>query len=360
MSSRLWGLDRRQTILVFALVVVVGIVVGLLLGPTGGDDGPARRSTAGVPVIAAGTPGSPHAVWVFGFETLRFDPELALQGRLRARGAGDVVGRDGAVDLYDAASGRTARLVSARNRLTSLAPVAPGTAQTDVLVPVVAVAAGRRWLVSAPGTVTADGGGSTAVAPEVGAPVATGVVAGPTGVIAATAGADGIALARIDPATGKVVATGSVPVTAPFTLDGLTVDDTGVWVLAGGTAVAADPSSLTVTRRVPVAGQGPAPARGLVAAGGSLWSLADHGASLVRIDGGRSRVVLRILEAVPPSFRLPAGLVARGGRVYALVQRGSAAGDRRARLVGYDARRRRATPAVDLPSALFAGEIAAT
>lgn len=365
MSSRLWGLDRRQTIVVFTLVVVVGIVIGLLLGPAGRNEDPAPRGD-GTARIDPGSPGSARAVWAFGFETLRFGPALGLHGRLPVQGYGAVQGAAGRVDLYDPASGRTGVLTSTTNRLRSAGRVPAGVAPTAPFAPLIATTATHRWLVPRPGVVlrvgrfSAPDHATVPVAGEVAGPVASAVATAGRAVYAATAGSAGITVARVDAATAKVGSSGQVAVAGPFTLDGLTADRAAVWVLVGGTAYALDPESLTVTRRVTVTGRGPGEVRGLVAAGGGVFTLADNGASLVRVDGTTPVVVLRILPEALPTFRLPASLTASGRRVYALVPRTATVDDRRTRLAGYDVGRGRPTPAVDLPSGLFAGAVAAT
>lgn len=365
MANRYWGLNRRQTIVTFAVVVVIGIGIGLLLGPGGSDDGSSAQPDR-TGRIRRGTPASPRAVWAFGFESLRFDPALGLRGRLPVQGFGTVQGATGRVDLYDPVSGRTGVLTSATNRLRSAGRVGAGVAPTAPFAPLVATTATHRWLVPRPGEVLRVGTDSTGdavsvpVAGGVAAPGATAVTAVGDTVYAATAGSDGITVALVDGDGSAVRLSRSIPIGGPFTLDGLTADRSAVWVLAGGTAYALDPTSLATSRTVAVTGRGPGEVRGLVAAAVGVFTLADNGASLVRIDGSTPKVVLRILETPLPTFRLPASLAVNGTRVYALVPRAETANDRRARLVGYDAVRRRPTRAVDLPSDLFAGAIAAT
>ena len=69
---------------------------------------------------------------------------------------------------------------------------------------------------------------------------------------------------------------------------------------------------------------------------------------------------MKILPRAPGTFRIPAALVTDGRHVWAMVQKREASDDHSVRIVGYDATRRRPTPAVDLPSQLFFGGLAAT
>jgi hypothetical protein len=155
-----------------------------------------------------------------------------------------------------------------------------------------------------------------------------------------------------------VGAAAAVPVTGPFTLDGFTTDGRHLWLLAQGVAYALDPETLAVQRRVRVRGPDQGDVRGIVAAHGGVFVLADNGATLVRVDDATPRDVLRVLPSAPGSLRIPAALVARGDRVYALVPRTDRG--RATRLAGYDAATGQPTRAVDLPSSLFAGAIAAS
>ena len=172
----------------------------------------------------------------------------------------------------------------------------------------------------------------------------------------------GITVARIDGATRRTTVTAHLDLASPFTLDGIAVDGTALWIVAAGTARELDATDLTARRTVAVGTGSPGAVQGAVAAGHAVWLLADNGATLARIDTRTATLstAMKILPRRPSAFRIPAALVTDGRHVWAMVQRRDADDDHSVRIVGYDARRRAPTPAVDLPSELFFGGLAAT
>jgi YVTN family beta-propeller protein len=86
-----------------------------------------------------------------------------------------------------------------------------------------------------------------------------------------------VVLERIDPATNKVVATISVPDTAPFQI---AADDHGVWVYGPDTLYRVDPNSNKVMGKLPITG-----GAGVALGAGSVW-VADGG------DGTLQRIAL--------------------------------------------------------------------
>jgi hypothetical protein len=367
-SRRLWGLSRRQTVVVLCAAVLVGIVGALVIGGSGssGDGAPSRL---GIRRIRTGSPASPHAVWVFGFQTLRLDPALRRAEELPVTGFGAVQGTDGRVYLYEAGSGRVGVLVAARNRLDTLAVLAPGTVETNPWAPVVAVDGHALWLVDAPGRVTRfDVPGRRAgppiavTVPGAGPSTVTGVVAAAGSVFAASRDAAGVAVARVDPSSSAVTVTGHFALDASATLDGFATDGTHVWVLAAGTLYDLDATTLGVDRTIQIPRQTPGSVKGAAVARGGVWLLADNGATLARVDAASGRVTapLEILADTPAGFRIPASLVSDGTSVWAMVQRDDDPASHRVRVVGFDARTRTATRAADLPSSLFAGAAAVT
>lgn len=370
MAGRFWGLTRRQTVVALGAAVVVGVLVAIALGGNGTTSSPTSNQP-GPRRVVAGTRGSPHAVWVFGFDTLRFDRRLGhAQQVAGAKGFGSVLGARGRVYLYEPTSGRVGVLPSARNRLETIGRAPSGAAQDDLFAPGLAVDDGTLWLVSAPGRLTRFGLTDRRADPplDVGdagdgdTPVATGVVARSGTVVTATQDDGGIVLARVDPATRTRTTTTRLDLAAPFALDGLATDGTHVWVVAAGTVYALDATDLAVTRTIPLDGHRAGAVRGAVGAAGALWLVADNGATLLRVDTttGRVTTAMRILAHAPSAFRIPASLVTDGAGVWAMVQKGDDPDDHRVRVVTYDARRGVAGTAVDLPSRLFAGALAAT
>jgi len=364
MANRLWGLTRRQTVLAFATAIAIGIIVAVLT--TRSDSTPSPGT--GIARVAAGAPGPRQAVWVFGFQTLRFDARLRHAQHLPFTGFGSVQGSDGRVYMYDAGTGRVGVIESARNTRTVLGTIPGGRPQDDTFAPVIAPTASALWIASAPGELTRfDLGSRRADAPirltDAGATSqATGVVATPGAVVAVTRDATGLGITRVDPSTHVIGATEHVELTEPFTLDGIAADEEHLWIVAGGSVFDVDPGTLTVTRRVRIVGQDSGGVRGAALVADTLWVLAENGASIGRLDVATGRVdrVVRVLTTTPAAFRTPASLVSDGTRIWAMVQRNGARDDHAVRLVGYDPGRRAATTGIDLPSALFAGAAAAS
>jgi len=373
MTRRFWGLTRRQTVGVVAGAAVVGIAIGIILGPSGGDSDRATRAAPTVERVKPGSAGSADAVWVFGFETLRFDDRLEGAQQLGVRGFGSVQGDAGRVFMYDPATGRVGNLDARRNTLSVVGHLPPGTAEPDAFLPSIARYGATLWLVSDPGMLTPLDLGTS----QVGQPVAlvspptaatldhraTGIVAGPGGVFAATRTPGGIEVARIDPATGTVAVAGVIDgsETAP-SLGGIAVDAARLWVLSGSVLYTFDPATLEIVRTDEVEERSSGSARGLVAAGGDAWMLTDNGATLTRLrtTTGGLDPVLRILRPVPDELRIPASLVAADDRVFAMVRRREDPEDLTVRVVGFDTAREVPTRGIDVPGEIAPGALAAS
>jgi hypothetical protein len=356
MNRGWWGLSVRQTVALFAVAVLVGIGVALVLGPSGSDDGAGAPGTA-ITRIRPGSPAAPDALWVFGFETLRFGPGLTGGRQLRIQAFGDVAGAEAGVAMYDAGTGRVGFLDARRNRLRTVAQIAPGRSEPAPFVPTLASQGSQLWVVPNPGVVQRVDRATGAVSAPVpvvddGAAATTGVVATQAAVFAATATAEGLVPTRVD-------VTGTPTVGAPIdgaALDGLAVDDRALWLRSGARLHALDPLTLTVTRTVTVPSRGGI--GGVVTADGAVWMLTDGGASLTRYDVDRDRFVraARLVARAPDAVELPAALVSDGTRVWAMVQR-SGPRDLAVRVVedGPTAERVRA---VDVPGRIAPGALA--
>jgi streptogramin lyase len=307
-------------------------------------------------------------VWVFGFQTLRFDPTLRHAQHLPFPGFGAVQGADGHVYMYDAGTGRVGVIVNASNSRTVIGRISGGRAQDATFAPVIAPRASELWIAAAPGELTRfDLRTRRADAPipltDAGANAsATGVVATRGAVLAVTRDVTGLALTRVDPTTHVIGATSHVTLAGAATIDGVAADEEHLWIVADGSVLDVELGTLTVTHRVPIVGQPTGGVRGAVTAAGAVWVLADNGATIGRFAPATGAVdrVVRILPATPTAFRTPASLVSDGTRVWAMVQRRDAPDDHTVRLAGYDASRHAPTTGIDLPSALFAGAAAAS
>jgi hypothetical protein len=352
-------------VLALAGAIGVGVAVGVVLsrGDRSGEH-PSGRLRAGH--VAAGTRDFADAVWVFGFQTLRFDRELRRARQVDITGMGSVVGTHGRVYMYDAGSGRVGVLDSTRNELHALGNVAPGAGQPNAFLPVIAALPGALWLVPAPGSLVRFDLSSrrpdlsVALGAE-GRSVATGVATARGVLVTATRDRTGVELARLDPETGVKVATAHLDVPDEATLDGLATDDAQTWVVSANTAYELNVSTMALSHQVAVAPASQA-AKGAVVADHALYLLAGNGARIDRVDpdGGRVTAVTKILADAPMVLRIPAAIATDGTDVWAMAQTSTDPSDHGVRVIGYDPRTGATTRAVDLPSALFAGGVAAT
>jgi hypothetical protein len=363
MASRWWGLNRRQTAIALVVAVVIGVVGALLVGGGGSDQ---SRPNLEVKSIAAGTRGSPHAVWVFGFRTLRFDPDLGALQQVDLTAFGSVVGREGRVDMYDIGTGRVGVLRSARNTVDLLGTIPGGSNPPSLFTNALAATEGALWLAPNPGEVTRFDLASAQAGPPIAldtgrnTPGSTSLVAAKSVVVSASDDDTGITLHRIDPATSAVAAVGRIELPSPA-LAGLATDGTHVWVVANDTIYDLDAATLSVTRTVTVGARDRA-VRGAVVAGGALWMLARNGGALARLapDASSVTIPVRLLPDVPKQFRTPASLVTDGTRIYAMVQTSNRDGDHQVRLVEHRIDGAAQPTGVEIPSSVFAGAAVAT
>jgi hypothetical protein len=364
MASRWWGLNRRQTAIALVVAVVIGVVGALLISGGGGSD--QSRPNLQVNGIAAGTKGSPHAVWVFGFRTLRFDPDLGALQQVNVTAFGSVVGQDGRVDMYDIGTGGVGVLRSARNTVELLGTIHGGSNPPSLFTNALAATDGALWLAPNPGEVTrfdlASGRAGPPIALATGGnpPGSTSLVAAKRVVVSASDDDTGITLHRIDPATSAVAAVGRIELPSPA-LAGLATDGTHVWVVANDTIYDLDAATLSVIRTVTVGPRDRA-VRGAVVADGALWMLARNGGALARLapDASSVTIPVRLLPAVPKQFRTPASLVTDGTRIYAMVQTSNRDGNHQVRLVEHRIDGAAQPTGVEIPSSVFAGAAVAT
>lgn len=341
---RLSDRDRRLVLGALALVVVftvTSVVVGALWPR---DDAPK------------------HALWMFGFKTVRVDAD-GSHGRktFAATGFGDVVATGDRVWMYDAGSGEFGYLDAANGKITRFDRVAtafPGEdSQPDSGT--IAVTADREWLVTAPGRVrpfTRDGkpAGGEVTLPGEGIGITRVVNAGGR-VLAVYASGDATMFADVAEPSSVIV--GGV---APAEVIGVSSDAGDVWVFTPTTAVRIDVASLRTTR-ISLRGAAPGGVGTAIATGGSIWAVARDHADLVRIDPrtGAGTARLRFLTT-DHTFRPPTHLVAGLGDIWLLAPSQAEPLRRDARVVRVDPAGPTVTLGIDTPSSLFVGGIAVT
>jgi hypothetical protein len=325
-----------------ALVGALVVAVANLAGSGGGSGGSSARAE----------------VWVFGSRTVAAPPSLLGTRNVPGTGFGSVVGAPGRVWMYDPGSRQLGWFDGATSRIERLprAPVGSNLAGTDH--PLVAPVAGHLWLAPSPGVLADYDLETRRVVHQVHTDAdatRSAVVAADGRVVTAAETASGLSLRVVDPTTGSVVRSTEVP--GFGALHGLAADGRDVWVVGDGHALRFTVAALSQTTDAALQ-PGDAALGGATVARHDLYVLrgADQ---LVRVRADGSSAVVEQLRGTgnwPPA--LNASLTAGADNVYALVPVGVDANDHSSRLLGYDARRGRATRSLEFSSAFFAGALA--
>lgn len=353
MAGRFWGLSRRQTIVALSLAASVGVALVFVL-PRGDDSGSDRAS--------------PHALWAFGFSTVRIDPKtMQPSSRPLPRGFGSVLSTPGTVYLFEPADGRVGVLNASRNTLEVIARIAPGAGQPAGVDPLIAHARQQLWLVTKPGSIIRfklKSHRATTIEPDVAnqpsPPTTTRVITSGDTVIAVSETPGGYALSRLDGGTQTEPKARVLP--GEGTIVGLTADPRSVWILTATASIRIDPKTLQITNRVVIPPTTQGVPRGAAIVHGGLWTLGENGSQLLRVDvaSRRTTTALQLLAQAPPVLRAPASVLAEDGRIWAMVQRSSDPSDYSVRVGAVNATTGAPTKAVDFPTELFIGAIAVT
>jgi hypothetical protein len=353
MAGRFWGLSRRQTIVTLSLAALVGVLLVFVL-PRADDSGSDRAS--------------PHALWAFGFSTVRVDPKtMRPSSRPLPRGFGSVLSTPGKVYLFEPADGRIGMLDASRNTLKVIARLAPGVGPPAGVDPLIAHSGRRLWLVTNPGTIvrfelkshratTIDLG----VASQASPPTTTRVITSGDAVIAVSETPSGYALSRLD--AGRQTEPRTQVLRGEGTIVGLTADARSVWILTRTAALRVDSNTLQIASRVAIPPTTQGVPRGAAIAHGGLWTLGENGSQLLRIDAAsrQTTTALQLLALAPPALRAPASVLAGDGNIWAMVQRTVDPSDHSVRVGAVNAKTGKPTKAVDFPTELFIGAIAVT
>jgi len=341
--SRWWGLDRRQTVLALVGAVLVGaLVVAVANLASSGDSTPAARPE----------------VWVFGTKTVAAPPSLLGTRAVPGTAFGSVVGAPGRVWMYEPVTRQLGSFGSPSSTIERLPHAPAGRTHPSTALPLIAPVGGDLWLAPSPGELAAYDLSTQRVSRRVSVDTdATvgAVVAAGNRVVAASATPAGVIVHVVDPASGRILRSVTVPTIGA--LRGLAADGDAVWVLGDGHVTRFAVASLRATTDVTLQ-PGDGAVGGAVVARHDLYLLrgADQ---LVRVrPDGSSQVVsqLRGTGNWPPVRN--ASLAAGSDQVFALVPVGITPDDESGRLLGYDARLGRATRALEFSSAFFAGGIA--
>jgi hypothetical protein len=334
--------NRRIALVTAALLAVVWTVAALVA--TRGSS-PSRRKVGTLTVRHAGSTGSPEALWLFGFDTLRLDPARpSTVEQLGTQAFGDVAGTIGGVLLYEPGTGRFGYLDATRNRIVDEVAL-PGDPARQPIGGTVGGTPRAAWLVTGPGTLLRH---STSAGPDVpvevaprpapGAAVATRLAtdAGGAWAVTTTRTADG-AVAVVARVTGDppvVTRTSTVTLSTADVVEVLAAPR-GLWLVTRRDAVELDATTLQETRREALAGTDVLAA----ALTDTTLSYVDAAGELGRIDLATGRDLGRV-----PRFDLAGGqpfvhLASNDGSLWVLVGTNTN-GAFRSELVRFDARAR--------------------
>lgn len=348
-----------------AVVWAVALTFVALRGSKGARRSPTQRTAAPLSARSAPAHDAPHALWLFGFDTLRLDPrEPTRVEHLGFAAFGDVAGVPGRVVLYDAGTGRVGALDASTNRIVDQTTIGSHDVDVDAR-PLLAPAGDDVWLVVAPGAVARHRLGASGGDPTLTLPVPAGSRATATRVatnrdastvwavadVVGASGARDVIAYEIDPRRDTIEATRPLGALDVVTLVAL---GDGVAVLTPDRVVTVPdaPSGAVVTSSpVTVA------FHDAVAVGSDLWLL-DEQARVVRFTPptGRFAPPVPLPSAVRP-LGAGARVVVSGTTVWALLP-GPAGQPFHAVLAALDTRARRSTFAIGLPDQLAVGAIA--
>jgi hypothetical protein len=355
---------RRLVLLVGVGVGLGAVVAGVLVALGGSDDDPA---TVDAPLLTAGEGASPDAVWLFGLDTVRVDPDdLGDVGRLGTAAFGTPFGAGGVVRLVSGSSGRVGHIDAATNTLTTDDSVAVDVADGQTSG---AVAGGRAFATTGPATVAVVDAIGVDDTPSVDLGIAgaerTWLGGAGDVLVACTTAAGRAFLATFDPATLLPVASTEIPLPDPPVA--VVVGTTRSWIV---TAAAVVPLELPRLQgdEIPVGDEvavgdavaGAAGILGAAAVGDDLWLLGGDGTTLWRFGDGApdTWTSVTLVDAPAAGGPTPAGLVAARGALFALVQISPDPERRDVRLVRVDPATTRATHSLDLPTELLVAAIA--
>lgn len=333
-----------------------------------GSNGKSSTTTrTAAPLSSRAAPGhdSPHALWLFGFDTLRLDPANPTRvEHLGFAAFGDVAGEPGRVLLYDAGTGRFGVLDASTNRIVDQTSIGSHDVDRDAR-PLVAPAGDDAWLVTAPGVVTRHRLTPSGADHAVPLPVPAGARAGATRVatspgassvwavvdVTDAAGAREAVAYELDPSGGAVRATRALGALDVVTL---VAQDDRLVVVARDRVVTVPSSPMGAITTSPLSSVA---VHDGVAVGDDVWLL-DEQARLVRFSPGNGRLAPPV--PLPSSVR-PVGVGARvvssGAVVWALLP-GPPGQPFHAILASFDTRTNRSSVAIGLPDQVAIGALA--
>jgi hypothetical protein len=258
--QRWWSKPRNRRIALVTGVLLV-IVWTVALIAIARDTGSSRRKTGNLTLRRAGPSDSPAALWLFGFDTLRLDPDKpSTVEQLGLPAFGDVGGTTGGVLLYDTGSGRFGFLDATRNRIVDDAtlPADPARAATGGTITGIPPEA---WVVTRPGTLlrhplSGTGDIQVDVAPGLpGGGIETRVAGDGTGIWSTTASSGptgGVALvARLDTHRTAVAQTATIRLPTTHLVEAL-AGRGALWLVTPRLAIELDAGTLQERQRQPL------------------------------------------------------------------------------------------------------------
>lgn len=344
---------------------VIGVVVGLLAtvalrAVTDGHGGAASGGASGARATAGAA-----ALWLFGFDTVRVDPEAFDHARRLGRpGFGEVRAYRGSVYMASRASGRVGALDAATNEMREAG--GPPTDRTAGAEANLAVTEQRLWLVTGNGTVTSIrrdrfDDPDTYEAGRAGESGVTRVVAmSRRSVVVVVESPTGCTLTLLAEGERAPLLSRSMRA-GGGAVRGVAAGGGHLWIVRARNLQWFDASTLSEAGSARLPSSSGA-ARGIAAMGDAAWVLVSNGARLLRYGAGSTLpdASVKLLADAPTIFREPAAVVAARGVLWALVRTGSGPGDHSVAVVRVDPESGSARERLDVASDLFVGAIAVT
>jgi hypothetical protein len=259
---------------------------------------------------------SGRALWLFGFQTVRVDPnDLSHRQTFSFKGFGQVMGNAGDVYMYDSLAGRLGMIDGHTNHVVELAHLPTNFPRAIVEpAPSIAVARGRLWLVVGPERVRSYDIAAHRLGAEIALPAttaggATRIVVAAGVPVAVYRDGDATVVARLD--TSRLASHRVVETVPPSDVVTASADGPTVWVIGANHATALDATTLSPRENVDLGRAVPGGIGTGLGAGGKLWVVAQARPELDRIDPQTGQVTARVeYLPIPRGYRPPTQLVA--------------------------------------------------
>jgi hypothetical protein len=312
--------------------------------------------------------GDADALWLFGFQTVKVEPDHpSHRTTLRSTAFGEVVAVGDTVYMYDAGSGKFGTIDAASNEFRQSGRVRTSFTNTqEPVAPSIAVTRREAWLVTGPGRIVRMPIGSTAQSPTAVVSLpgeqlgATRVVTTGDGAVAVYATQNKVRAVRLD-ADGRTVAAANLDDVAPSDVVSVVTSGDRVIAVTPSRGLSFDANRPAAVDAIDLQAAVPGGVATAAASATQLWLVERSQPNLVRVDpqSGRVRVRARYLSQDQP-FRPPTQVLVAAGEVWLLAPTSTDPNRHDAEVLRFDPVTGRVQTRIVAPSNLFVGAIART